>query len=97
MLYVEIYNFSKPTGKSFIALIYLGIFPTALAFLLRFYIISKAGPIFLSYVAYLIPCFAIFWGFIILGENISVNITIGLLFILIGTFIGQKTTSVINK
>ena len=97
MLYVESYNPSIPTGKSFIALLYLGIFPTAIAFLLRFYIILKAGPIFLSYVAYLIPCFAIFWGFVFLGEKVSFNIVIGLLFILIGTFIGQKDTSVRNN
>ena len=75
----------------------MGIFPTALAFLLRFYIIVKAGPIFLSYVAYLIPCFAIIWGFVFLGEKISFNILIGLLFILIGTFVGQKNTNVKNN
>ena len=34
--------------NSVLAIIYLGLFPTALAFQLRFYLISKAGPIFLS-------------------------------------------------
>ena len=97
MLYVELQNPSMPIGKSMISLLYLGIFPTALAFLLRFYIILKAGPIFLSYVAYLIPVFAIFWGFVFLGEKISVSIVIGLLFILTGTFIGQQTTSAKNN
>ena len=82
---------------SLIALLYLGIFPTAVAFLLRFYIIVKAGPVFLSYVAYLIPCFAIILGFVFLGEKISNNILIGLLFILIGTFVGQKNTNVSNN
>ena len=97
MLYFEYYNPSMPTFKSLISLLYLGIFPTAIAFLLRFYIIIKAGPIFLSYVAYLIPVFAIFWGFVFLGEKISVSIIIGLLFILIGTFIGQQSTSARNN
>ena len=57
--------------------------PTAVAYLLRFYIISKAGPVFLSYVSYLIPGFAILWGYIFLNETISFNMLIGLFFILI--------------
>ena len=97
MFYYESKFFSYPSTESIIAVIYLGIMPTAVAYLLRFYIISKAGPVFLSYVAYLIPCFAIFWGFVFLGEKVSFNIIIGLLFILIGTFIGQKSTSVKNN
>ena len=86
-----------PSIKSLIALTYLGFFPTAIAYLLRFHIISKAGPIFLSYVSYLIPGFAIFWGFIFLGENISIDMLIGLLFILSGIFLSQKYVSVKNS
>ncbi len=97
MVYVELYKFSLPSNKSLIALVYLGVFPTAIAFLLRFHIIAKAGPIFLSYVAYLIPGFAIFWGFVFLRETISINVIIGLIFVLIGTFLGQKTTNVQNN
>ena len=73
------------------SLIYLGIFPTAIAFVLRFHIISKAGPVFLSYVAYLIPAFAIFWGYIFLKETITLNTLIGVIFILFGVFIGQQS------
>ena len=93
MIYVEIISISKPTSISLISLFYLGLFPTAIAFLLRFYLISKAGPIFLSYVAYLIPGFAIIWGFIFLKEVITLNIFLGLCFVLIGTYIGKT----INK
>ena len=93
MIYVEIISFSKPTNLSLISLFYLGLFPTAIAFLLRFYLISKAGPIFLSYVAYLIPGFAIIWGYIFLKEVITLNIFLGLCFVLIGTYIGKT----INK
>tara|TARA_Y100000590_G_scaffold461500_1_gene623218 strand:- start:419 stop:1315 length:897 start_codon:yes stop_codon:yes gene_type:complete len=90
MLYNEIYFYSKPSLNSIFALIYLGIFPTAFAFLIRFYIISKAGPIYLSYVSYLIPGFAIIWGYIFLNESISIQSLAGLLFILIGIYISQK-------
>ena len=74
-----------------LSIFYLGLFPTAIAFLLRFYIISKAGPIFLSYVAYLIPIFAIFWGYILLDEKISISTGIGTLLVLFGVFMSQKT------
>ena len=93
MLFVEFQNPSTISSKSLTALIYLGLFPTAIAFLLRFYIISKAGPIYLSYVSYLIPIFAIFWGFVFLGEDIEINSLIGLFFILIGIYLGQKNIS----
>ena len=46
---------------------------------------------------FLIPFFAIFWGYVFLGEKISINIIIGLSFILTGTFIGQQTTSARNN
>ena len=91
MIVVEIFNTSTIQLKSIASLIYLGIFPTAIAFVLRFYIISRAGPIFLSYVAYLIPIFAIFWGYIFLKETISFQTGIGVLFVLIGVFISKKT------
>ena len=97
MVFVEYQNNSLPSKNSLLALIYLGLFPTAIAYLLRFHIISKAGPIFLSYVSYLIPGFAIFWGFIFLGENISIDMLIGLIFILSGIFLSQKNVSVKNS
>ena len=71
----------------------MGLFPTAIAFQLRFYIISKAGPVFLSYVAYLIPIFAIIWGYIFLNEKINFEIMIGVIFVLCGVFISQKQSS----
>ena len=90
MVIVEFNNPSSFNLNSISSLIYLGLFPTAIAFVLRFHIISKAGPIFLSYVAYLIPAFAIFWGYIFLKETVTLNAFIGVIFILFGVFISQK-------
>jgi len=90
MIYVEIYFPSSFNQKSLLSIIYLGLFPTAIAFQLRFYIISKAGPIFLSYVAYLIPGFAILWGYLFLNERINLDTLIGVTLILIGVFISQN-------
>ena len=69
---------------------------TAIAFLLRFHLISVAGPIFLSYVAYLIPIFAILWGFIFLKETININSLIGIVLVLFGVFVGNNKSMKIN-
>jgi drug/metabolite transporter (DMT)-like permease len=93
MIYIEIYSPSSFNTKSLLSIFYLGLFPTAIAFQLRFHIISKAGPIFLSYVAYLIPAFAILWGYLFLNEKINLNTLIGVILILIGVFISQQKYS----
>ena len=90
LIYFEFKSISSYSMNSMISLFYLGAFPTALAFLIRFHIIAKAGPIFLSYVAYLIPVFAILWGYIFLNEKINSSTLVGVILILLGVFISQK-------
>ena len=94
MLFSEYNNSKIPSLESILSIIYLGVFPTAIAFLIRFYIITKAGPIYLSYVSYLIPIFAILWGYVFLNEFVTINALTGLLFILIGLFVAQKNLNV---
>ena len=94
LIFSELKFGSNFSISSVSALIYLGIFPTAVAFLIRFYIIAKAGPIFLSYVAYLIPVFAILWGYLFLNETINIVTLIGVSFILVGVFVGQNKSNV---
>ncbi len=81
------FNFNP---NSFYAIIYLGIFPTAIAFQFRYYITKTSGPVFLSYVAYLIPAFAVIWGYILLSEKIGIYSIIGILLILFAVFLGQS-------
>lgn len=76
--------------NSFYAIIYLGIFPTAIAFQFRYYITKTSGPVFLSYVAYLIPVFAVIWGYILLSEKIGIKSVIGIILILLAVFLGQS-------
>ena len=91
MIITEFNSISSFNFNSLLSLFYLGLFPTAIAFVLRFHLISKAGPVFLSYVAYLIPVFAIFWGYIFLKETISQDTIIGIILILLGVFLSQRT------
>ena len=90
MIITELTSPSSFNFNSFLSLLYLGLFPTAIAFVLRFHIISKAGPVFLSYVAYLIPVFAIFWGYIFLKETITQGSLIGVILILFGVSLSQR-------
>ena len=90
MFYFELESPSSFSFPSFLALVYLGLFPTAIAFQFRYHITKKSGPTFLSYVAYLIPAFAVFWGYLILGEGVKLNSIFGILLVLIGVYVGQK-------
>ena len=76
--------------ESVIPILYLGLFPTALAFQLRYHITKTSGPVFLSYVAFLIPIFALIWGFVFLSENINLSSFIGISLILFGVYVGRK-------
>lgn len=95
-LIYEFNNYTAPSLISLISVIYLGIMPTAIAFLLRFHLISIAGPVFLSYVAYLIPIFSIFWGYVFLGETVKMEQIIAIVFIFLGIYVGQKGSNVKN-
>ena len=82
--------FSNLELISLISIFYLGIFPTAIAFHMRYHIVKQSGPVFLSFVAYLIPVFALIWGFIFLSEQIVFSSVIGITLVFIGLFVGQK-------
>jgi len=51
-----------PRLDSTISLIYLGVFSTGIAWLLRFYILKNNGLVFQAQVAYLIPIFGVILG-----------------------------------
>mgnify|MGYP003315669372 CR=1 FL=1 len=54
----------KPSLGSTISLFYLGVVATAIAWLMRFYILQKNGLVFQSQVAYIIPIFGLIFGYI---------------------------------
>ena len=86
----EINNPSYFSIDSVLPILYLGLFPTALAFQLRYHITKTSGPVFLSYVAYLIPIFALLWGFLLLSEKINISSVVGIILILFGVYVGRK-------
>ncbi|KKJ78357.1 hypothetical protein WH95_03420 [Kiloniella litopenaei] len=76
-------------SNSIFALLYLGLIPTALAFILRFYLIREVGVTFASYVGYLVPFFGVLWGALFLGERLPSTTIIGLLLILSGIAVSR--------
>ncbi|HET8726997.1 MAG TPA: DMT family transporter [Alphaproteobacteria bacterium] len=57
-----------PGWDSLAAVLFLGLFPTGLAYLLRFQIINDVGMTFMSQVSYLVPIFGVLWGWLFLAE-----------------------------
>lgn len=74
----------EPSFESLMALVYLGIMPTALAYLLRFWLINRVGSVYVSQVAYVIPLFALAWGWLFLHEVPDTKIWLAMALILAG-------------
>ena len=80
----------NPSTDSIISVIYLGIFPTGIAWLLRFRILKTNGLIFHSQVSYIIPIFGIILGYIFLNEIITSKIIVALIAVFIGIYLARK-------
>ena len=81
---------SVPSKESIISVVYLGIFPTGIAWLLRFKILKNNGLIFQSQVSYLIPIFGILLGYIFLNEIITFKVIISIIAVAIGIYFVRR-------
>ncbi len=77
------------TGISGLALLYLGLGPTALATLILVRVIRSAGPAFLSQVNYQVPVWAVIFGVMLLGESLPPQFLGALALILAGLAISR--------
>ena len=84
----------SPRLDSTLSLLYLGIFSTGIAWLLRFYILKHNGLVFQAQVAYLIPIFGVILGFIFLNEAITSKVIISLIAVIIGIYIVKKGSKI---
>ena len=78
--------------RSFLAVSYLGLMPTAIATILLVRIIQTAGPAFYSLANYQVPVWSIIFGVVILNENLPIQFFIAFLLILTGLLITQAKT-----
>ncbi len=90
VLFVEQPWQTTPRLDSVISVIYLGLFSTGLAWLLRFRILINNGLIFQSQVSYLIPIFGTILSYIFLKELITVKVVVSLLAVVIGIYFVKK-------
>ncbi len=81
----------NPSIGSTISVIYLGIFATGFAWLLRFRILKNNGLVFQAQVAYLIPIFGIILGYIFLKELITSKVLIAVFAVIIGIYLVKKS------
>ena len=79
-----------PRLDSTISVIYLGLFSTGIAWLLRFRILVKNGLIFQSQVSYLIPIFGTILSYIFLKELITIKVLISLIAVCVGIYFVKK-------
>ena len=80
-----------PRLDSTISLIYLGIFSTGIAWLMRFRILKNNGLVFQAQVAYLIPIFGIVLGYIFLNEIITSKVIVAVAAVVLGIYFVRRS------
>ena len=94
VVYAPFAIFQWPTGhvptNSLLSVIALGIFPTAIAFVVFFAVLKEVGPARASLVTYLNTAFAVILGVVILSEPLTLGIVIGLPLVLIGSYLASR-------
>ncbi len=76
-----------PTIEISLSVLALGIFSTGVAYLLYFNLVASVGAASTLSVTFLIPVFGIFWGYLILDEQVGWNTVFGTVLVLSGTML----------
>lgn len=76
---------SSPAPRDWAAAIALGVLCTGIAYILYFRLIARVGPATAMTVTFLIPAFAMLWGGLFLGEQVTATMVAGCAVILAGT------------
>ena len=79
-----------PSNSVIFSILWLGVISTGVAFLGYVRLIEKVGAVKTATVAYFIPVFGVIWGYVFLGEPITLQILIGMILILIGIVFTNK-------
>lgn len=82
-----------PSPEAIGSVIALGVFCTAIAFIVFFKLVAEVGPPRASFITYLNTAVAVLLGVIILSEPITLGIAIGLPLILLGSFLASRKVS----
>ncbi len=74
----------------------LAVGSTAVAYLLYFKLIANIGPARALSVTFLIPLFGVLWGYLFLGEPLTINMLMGGSMILGGTWLAMRAAGASN-
>jgi len=72
------------------SLVYLSLVGTAIAFVIFFWMLKNTSAVLMSMVTFITPPMALFWGWLLMGEHISIFLIIGMVLIFIGIYIVRK-------
>ena len=78
-----------PSLTGLLAIGYLGLVPTALAFIIKVAVIRSAGPSFMTLTNYQVPVWSVLAGSLFLGETLPATLFVALALILLGVAIIQ--------
>jgi drug/metabolite transporter (DMT)-like permease len=78
---------SVPSGSALVALVVLGLFCTAAAFVFYGALVAEAGPGRALVITYVAPVVALALGVAVLGEHVGAGAVVGLLLILAGSWL----------
>ncbi len=80
----------SPDLGSLAAAVYLGLFPTALAAIIYFHLITIRGATFIALNNYMVPALGVIWGWLFLSESLSAQGLAALALILAGIAIANS-------
>lgn len=75
----------NPSFAAWTSALLLATLCTSLAFLMFYRVMRSAGAVASSTVTFMVPAFAVAWGVMLLGEEISLRLIIGMVITLLGT------------
>ena len=87
LVFSEDYRFGEWSMQSVLAMLYLAIFGSVITFFAYYYALNKITAVQVSAITYINTVIAIFLGWLILDEKISIKFIIAALLIILGVFI----------
>ncbi len=82
----------KYDAKAGLSLLYLGVLGTALAFVLYFWLLKTTSAVLMSLITFVTPPLALFWGWLVKDERITIQLILGMMVIFAGIFIVSKAS-----
>jgi drug/metabolite transporter (DMT)-like permease len=77
-------------APALLAVLYLGLLPTALCYLVRYRQVVKHGYTFVANTGYLVPIWSALLGMLLLSEAIRMRVILGLAIIIAGIWLGRR-------